>query len=385
MGGRIISLMERRTKNMVPTNYLHGYGFQYDGLNSMKAGNFYACLNKSGEMYDITNLSQLVLYYHLKDHLGNVRAVVTPTASNTATIAQVNDYYPFGMCYTKNPSTFTNKRKYNGKEELEIPGRWLDYGFRYYDSAIARFTSTDPLAEKNHFQSGSAYAVNNPILFMDYMGIDTFNINIENQTIDRINVKDSKSHTFIIVNGDETTTTTLDINDDGLVKFPASGDGFGRYGTEDEGGDLYLKPDAAAVLFGLTNEMTNEIDGFNLDFEDMSAADGTALGGDHKTHGGPNGYSVVCVDYRYLDIDGKSFQGYANNKKFNACNNGYFLKKAGERGFTKNYISNQSKVWGFNMRTGATVNIKTTFYPMDVNGKKIGGHGHHGHLTFIKD
>lgn len=86
-----------------------------------------------------------------------------------------------------------------------------------------------------------------------------------------------------------------------------------------------------------------------------------------------------------MDKDGKSFQGYANNKKFNAWNNGYFLKKAGEWGFTKNYISNQSKVWGFNMRTGTTGNIKTTFYPMNVNGKKIGGHGHHGHLTFIKD
>lgn len=169
------------------------------------------------------------------------------------------------------------------------------------------------------------------------------------------------------------------------MAFPASGDGFGRYGTEDEGGDHYLKPDAAAALFGLTTEMTNEIDGFNVDLGDMSAADGTAPGGNHKTHGGPKGYSGVCVDYRYLDKDGKSFQGYANNEKFDAWNNGHFLKKAGQWGFTKNYISNQKNVWGFNMRTGATGNIKTTFYPMNVNGKKIGGHGHHGHLTFIKD
>ncbi len=170
MGGRIISMMERRTKNMVPTNYLHGYGFQYDSLNRMKAGNFYACLNKPGEMYDITNLSQPVLYFHLKDHPGNVRAVVTPTASSTATIAQVNDYYPFGMCYTKNPSTFINKRKYNGKEEQEMPGRWLDYGMCFYDPQLGRFHSVDPLAEAYHFQSPYVYAANNPIRFIDVVG-----------------------------------------------------------------------------------------------------------------------------------------------------------------------------------------------------------------------
>jgi RHS repeat-associated protein len=351
-----------------------------------------AWVNTANGRFAPTETEEFAHETHLRDHLGNTRVVLTQDGEDFK-ILQDNNYYPFGMSISS--MTYTsltpgpcgqNRYMYNGKEfQPEFGLDWLDYGARFYDPQIGRWHVIDPHAENYFPVSPYAYVGNNPINYIDPFGLDTFNINVGNQTIDRISVKNSESHTFNVVNGDKTTTNTLDINDDGLVKFPASGDGFGRYGTEDEGGDHYLKPDAAAALFGLTTEMTNEIDGFNVDLGDMSAADGTAPGGNHKTHGGPKGYSGVCVDYRYLDKDGKSFQGYANNEKFDAWNNGHFLKKAGQWGFTKNYISNQKNVWGFNMRTGAKGNIKTTFYPMNVNGKKIGGHGHHGHLTFIKD
>lgn len=301
-----------------------------------------------------------------------------------ASLDQRNDYYPFGLLMGERTNFSTNRYMYNGKEMDQDPQLQLyDYGFRFYDPQLGRFHTVDPLTEKNHFQSGFVYAANNPILYMDYMGLDTFNINIENQTINRTTVKKSETHTYVVVNGDETTTTTLDVNNAGLVKFPANGNGFSRYGPEDEGGDHYLKPIAAAALFGLITEMTNEIDGFNIALGDMSSADGTAPGNDHRTHGGPKGYSGVCVDFQYLDKDGSSFQGFSNEAKFNAWNNAYFFKKAGEWGFTKNYISNQKDVWSFMIRSGATGNIKTTFYPMNVNGAAIDKHGHHGHLTYM--
>jgi hypothetical protein len=51
----------------------------------------------------------------------------------------------------------------------------LVYGFRFYDPAIARFTTVDPLAEKYSFQNPYAYAANNPIKFIDYMGLGATN------------------------------------------------------------------------------------------------------------------------------------------------------------------------------------------------------------------
>ena len=120
---------------------------------------------------DVSNLSQPVAHYHLKDHLGNVRAVVNPSATNTALISQTNDYYPFGMCYTKMPGPFVNKRKYNGKEEQEMPGRWLDYGARFYDPQLGRWSAVDPLAEKSRRWSPYNYCMNNPIRFIDPDGM----------------------------------------------------------------------------------------------------------------------------------------------------------------------------------------------------------------------
>jgi RHS repeat-associated protein len=125
---------------------------------------------------ELDSRMQPTYYYHLKDHLGNVRAVVSPGANNTTVINQTNEYYPFGMAYTKSASSLLNplvpnKYKYNGKEEQEMPGNWLDYGARYYDTQLGRWHSVDPMAEVAYDWSPYRYGFNNPMLNMDPTGM----------------------------------------------------------------------------------------------------------------------------------------------------------------------------------------------------------------------
>ncbi|MEN8249769.1 MAG: RHS repeat-associated core domain-containing protein [Bacteroidota bacterium] len=46
-----------------------------------------------------------------------------------------------------------------------------DYGMRYFDPGLARFTSIDPLAEIYNSHSPYHYALNNPIRYTDLMGM----------------------------------------------------------------------------------------------------------------------------------------------------------------------------------------------------------------------
>lgn len=65
-----------------------------------------------------------------------------------------------------------NNYLYNGKELQEGIGQY-DYGVRLYDPAIARWNVIDPMAENHYDTNPYHYVLNNPMLYMDYMGLDT--------------------------------------------------------------------------------------------------------------------------------------------------------------------------------------------------------------------
>ncbi len=116
--------------------------------------------------------------YTIKDHLGNAR--VNFRANGAAvTFLQELHYYPFGMLMEGigTAKVTDNAYKYNSKELNEDLGLNLsDYGARWYDAALGRWWSVDPLGEKFGAWSGYNYGVDNPIRFIDPDGMVPDNV-----------------------------------------------------------------------------------------------------------------------------------------------------------------------------------------------------------------
>ncbi len=68
-----------------------------------------------------------------------------------------------------------NRYTYNGKEkQTELGLDQLDYGSRFYDPVIGRFSTTDRFSEKYYGLSMYSYAANNPISNIDINGDSTW-------------------------------------------------------------------------------------------------------------------------------------------------------------------------------------------------------------------
>ena len=106
--------------------------------------------------------------YFNRDHLGNVREVV----SETGEVKQVNAYYPFGTpIHALGTKESQQRYKYNGKEFDELHGlNTYDYGARQYAPLLPLWDRVDPLAEKYYGVSPYAYCLGDPVSKVDYEG-----------------------------------------------------------------------------------------------------------------------------------------------------------------------------------------------------------------------
>jgi RHS repeat-associated protein len=112
--------------------------------------------------------------YSLADHLGNTR-LSFDSHTGTATTVQQDDYYPFGMEINRSVTSPKNEYLYNKKELQEELGQY-DYGARFYDPVIGRWTTVDPLAEISRKWSPYNYVMNNPIRLIDPDGMSSTDV-----------------------------------------------------------------------------------------------------------------------------------------------------------------------------------------------------------------
>lgn len=113
--------------------------------------------------------SDSTYYHYIKDHLGSIRAVVHSAKDS---LIQGTIYYASGVPMPQGFGRDKQPYLYNGKEFVEQPGLYnYDFGFRGYYAPIGRFTSIDPLAEQTPWQSPYAYAGNDFINLIDWMGL----------------------------------------------------------------------------------------------------------------------------------------------------------------------------------------------------------------------
>ena len=121
----------------------------------------------------------------LKDHLGNIRSVVSDleVAQDTdgdgaidglqAQILSAKDYHAFGSILEgRTHDSIPHRFGFNGKEidpELKGQGNSYDFHARFYDPRLGVWLSVDPLADKPGQIGKSPYSAfaNNPIIFVD--------------------------------------------------------------------------------------------------------------------------------------------------------------------------------------------------------------------------
>ena len=150
---------------MSTTNYYGNFVFKDDDINYILTGD--------GRLKYNNHDYQFYAEYFIKDHLGNVRDVITTDPSYTNSNTEITDYYPFGQEIPLSGST-DNQIKYNSKElQIDAGLNWYDYGARFYDPVLGRWHTMDPLAEKSRRWSPYTYCVDNPIRFIDPDGMDT--------------------------------------------------------------------------------------------------------------------------------------------------------------------------------------------------------------------
>lgn len=172
---------------------------------------------------DITSQGVQTWMYYVRDRLGSTRAVIT----EQGVPLQATDYYPSGIpveTYSTGNAYNTTDRLHTGKEFHAFDGlSWHDNSARFHDTLFPRFTTVDPLAEKDPGTSPYAYCGNNPLRFIDPSGkyiVGTNNKRIYMYSDGSLSKNASKDAVHIISAMKMTNTGTIQVNKMLNARYP---------------------------------------------------------------------------------------------------------------------------------------------------------------------
>jgi RHS repeat-associated protein len=173
-----------------------------------------------------------------------------------------------------NDAALDNKYQYNGKEWNDDFGlNWNEYGARWYDGAVGRFMSIDPLSDIAPEWIPYRYAFNNPISYIDPDGLFETRKeakqyakenNIKTGWLGNARIAKQEDGTFAII------STSFGSNGNILQSF-----------IQDFGGEIGI---ATGVIVRATDEMDRKIGWFS---DDVTLRDGSLINEPHKTIGPP--------------------------------------------------------------------------------------------------
>jgi RHS repeat-associated protein len=110
-------------------------------------------------------------------------------------IVSSSDYFAFGLQHTtgERAGVYEQRHLYNSKElQDELSLNTIDFGWRQYDPAIARWNVVDPLADRRHWMTPFNYVQNNPLSRFDPNGLTDFTLNKKTGEVKEVVYKDEK-------------------------------------------------------------------------------------------------------------------------------------------------------------------------------------------------
>jgi RHS repeat-associated protein len=134
-------------------DYVNGQGFCCDNMPA----------NAPAHAPSTNDNPELFQYYYHSDHLGSTSLITNLDGE----VVQHIEYVPFSEVFIEERNNKWNTPYlFNAKELDEETGLYY-YGARYYEPRVSLWLSADPMQEKYPGVSSYAYALQNPVRFID--------------------------------------------------------------------------------------------------------------------------------------------------------------------------------------------------------------------------